>query len=193
VYEPLDTFIQQIAPQFSLDWNLVEPLLRSKPLRKGEYLFQEGDRCEFVGLTLSGCLRMFFLKDGKELTLFFHPEHHVFGDYQSFRQQQPACFSCQAIEASDVLLVNRQVIQTLEAAPDGQRLLRLIVEHLAFRLRDRLLSLYRDSPEQRYLHLLKTDPQLLQRLPQHYVASYLGLEAESLSRLKRRVAQRGLT
>ncbi|XGW00161.1 MAG: Crp/Fnr family transcriptional regulator [Leptolyngbya sp. BL-A-14] len=192
MYKPLAFFIQQIAPQFAVDWSLVEPLLRSRHLGKGEFLFQEGDRCEFVGLTLTGCLRMFFLKDGKELTLFFHPEHHVFGDYQSFRQQQPASFSCQAIEASDVLLVNQHVMQALEAAPDGQRLLRLIVEHLAFRLRDRLLSLYRDSPEQRYLALLETEAPLLQRLPQHYLASYLGIEAESLSRLKRRVAQRGL-
>lgn len=193
MYEPLAAFMQQIAPQFTVDWSVIKPLLRSKKLRKGEFLFQEGDRCEFVGLTLSGCLRMFFLKDGKELTLFFHPENHVLGDYQSFRQQQPACFSCQAIEASEVLLVNQQVIQILEAAPDGQRLLRLIVEHLAFRLRDRLLSLYRDTPEQRYLHLLETEPQLLQRLPQHYLASHLGIEAESLSRLKRRVYQRKLS
>ncbi|MBW4468959.1 MAG: Crp/Fnr family transcriptional regulator [Stenomitos rutilans HA7619-LM2] len=193
MHEPLETFVRQIAPQFTIDWNRVEPLLMSKKLRKGEFLFQEGDRCEFVGLTLKGCLRMFFLKDGKELTLFFQPEKHVFGDYQSFRQQQPACFSCQAIEASEVLLINQQVMQTLEAAPDGQRLLRLLVEHLAFRLRDRLLSLYRDTPEQRYLCLLETEPQLLQRLPQHYLASHLGIEAESLSRLKRRIYQRRLS
>lgn len=134
---------------------------------------------------------MFFLKDGKELTLFFHPEHYPVGDYQNFRLHQPACFSCQAIEDSEVLILNQRVIHILESAPDGQQLMRLMVEYLAFRLRDRLLSLYRDTPEQRYLRLLETESRLLQRVSQHYIASYLGIEPESLSRLKRRVYQRG--
>ncbi|MBI4784041.1 MAG: Crp/Fnr family transcriptional regulator [Oscillatoriophycideae cyanobacterium NC_groundwater_1537_Pr4_S-0.65um_50_18] len=189
--ESLRLFIQSIFPQFVIDWLIVEPLLGTRKLNRGEMLFHEGDTCEFVGLTLKGCLRMFFLKDGKELTLFFHPEHYPVGDYQSFRLHQPACFSCQAIEDSEVLILNQQVIRVLESAPDGQQLMRLMVEYLAFRLRDRLLSLYRDTPEQRYLRLLETEPQLLQRIPQHYIASYLGLEPESLSRLKRRVYQRG--
>lgn len=193
MYKPLHLFIQQISPQFKIDWMLVEPLLESKRLNKGEYLFREGDICEFVGLTLKGCLRMFFLKDGKELTLFFHPENQTVGDYESFRLQRPASFSCQAIEDSEVLIINQQAIQVLETAPDGQKLLRLVVEYLAFRLRDRLLSLYRDTPEQRYLHLLKTEPHLLQRIPQHYLASHLGIEPESMSRLKRRIYQRGIS
>ncbi|UBF28830.1 Crp/Fnr family transcriptional regulator [Kovacikia minuta CCNUW1] len=172
---------------------LVEPLLEIKKLNRGETLFQEGDACEFVGLTLKGCLRMFFLKDGKELTLFFHPEHYPVGDYQSMRLQQPACFFCQAIENSEVLILNRQVIHVLESAPNGQQLMRLIVEFLAFRLRDRLLSLYRDTPEQRYLQLIETEPHLLQRVPQHYIASYLGIEPESLSRLKRRIYQQRIS
>ena len=155
-------------------------------MNKGEFLFREGDVCNFVGLTLKGCLRTFFLKEGKELTLFFHPEQHTLGDYESFRRQRPACFSCQAIEDSKVLIVNAQVIEVLEAIPDGQKLLRLVVEDLAFQLRDRLFSLYRDSPEQRYLSFLKT-PELSQRVSQQYLASHFGIEPESLSRLKRRV------
>jgi CRP-like cAMP-binding protein len=174
-HEPLRAFIEQVFPQFRVDWRDIEPYLRVKTLEKGEFLFQAGDICTSVGFTLQGCLRMFFLKDGKELTLFFHPENRVVGDYQSFRLQQPAVFSCQAIEASDVLILTAQTIQALEAAEQGQQLLRLVVEHLAFGLRDRLLSLYRDSPEQRYLALLQAEPELMQRVSQHYLASYLGL------------------
>lgn len=193
MYEPLRSFIQQILPQFTMDWMLIEPHLQIRNLRKGKLLFQEGDHCDFVGLVLKGCLRMFFLKDGKELTLFFHPENYLFGDYQNFRLQRSACFSCQAIEDSEVLILDQQVIQLLESAPDGQQLLRLIVEYLAFRLRDRLVSLYRDTPEHRYLHLIETESKLLQRIPQHYLASYLGIEPESLSRLKRRIYQRSIS
>lgn len=190
MHEPLRLFIQSIFPQFEVDWLIVEPLLKTRKLNRGEMLFHEGDACEFVGLTLKGCLRMFFLKDGKELTLFFHPEHYPIGDYQNFRLHKPACFSCQAIEDSEILILNQQVMHVLESVADGQQLMRLIVEFLAFRLRDRLLSLYRDTPEQRYLSLLENEPDFLQRIPQHYIASYLGIEPESLSRLKRRVYQR---
>jgi CRP-like cAMP-binding protein len=193
MHEPLRSFIQQILPQFTMDWMLVEPLLQTRNLCKGEFLFRESETCAFVGLVLKGCLRMFFLKDGKELTLFFHSENYPVGDYQNFRLQQPACFSCQAIEDSEVLILDQQIIQVLESAPDGQQLLRLIVEYLAFRLRDRLLSLYRDAPEQRYLYLIETESQLLQRVPQHYLASYLGIEPESLSRLKRRIYRRNIS
>ena len=189
----LDSWIQQVFPQCQVDLTLVEPLLKSRRVDKGEFLFREGEVCDFVGLTLKGCLRTFFLKDGKELTLFFHPEQHTLGDYESLRRQRPACFSCQAIENSEVLIVNAQVIEVLEAVPDGQKLLRLVVENLAFQLRDHLLSLYRDPPEQRYLSFLKTEPKLLQRIPQHYLASHLGIEPESLSRLKRRVHEKDVS
>lgn len=193
MYELLHSFIQQLFPQCKVDLTLVEPLLESRKVHKGEFLFREGDVCGFVGLTMQGCLRTFCLKDGKEFTLFFHPEQHTLGDYESFRWQRPACFSCQAIENSEVLIVNAQAIEVLEAVPDGQKLLRLVVEDLAFQLRDRLLSLYRDPPEQRYLSFLKTEPKLLQRIPQHYLASHLGIEPESLSRLKRRVYEKGVS
>ncbi len=187
MYEPFYEFIRQLLPEFKIDVTLVEPLLESRKVYKGEFLFREGEVCDFVGLTLSGCLRTFFLKDAKEFTLFFHPEHQPLGDYESFRKQQPACFSCQAIEDSEVLLINHQVFQVFEVAPDGQKFLRLHAENLAFMLRDKLLSLFRDTPEQRYLNLIQTEPSLLQRIPQYYLASYLGIEPESLSRLKRRV------
>ena len=74
-----------------------------------------------------------------------------------------------------------------EKAPGGQKLLSLVAEDLAFLLRDKLLSLLIDTPQERYLKLIETEPQLLQRIPQYYLASYLGIEPESLSRLKRRV------
>ncbi|KAB8314599.1 Crp/Fnr family transcriptional regulator [Tolypothrix campylonemoides VB511288] len=189
MYEPFYKFIQQLLPEFNIDLTLVEPLLESRKVYKGEFLFGEGDICEFLGLTLKGCLRTFFLKDAKEFTLFFHPEHQPVGDYESFCKQQPACFSCQAIEDSEVLIVNHQLFHLLEVAPDGQKFLRLHAESLAFMLRDKLLSLFRDTPEQRYLNLIQTEPELLQRIPQYYLASYLGIEPESLSRLKRRVHQ----
>lgn len=192
MYELLHSFVEKLFPQCQIDLTIVEPFLKLKKVCQEEFLFREGDICHFVGLTRKGCFRTFFLKDGKELTLFFHPEHYTVGDYESLRRQKPACFSCQAVEDSEVLLINTQVIKVLETEPDGQKLLRLMVEDLAFQLRDRLLSLYRDSPEQRYINFVENEPSLLQRIPQYYLASHLGIEPESLSRLKHRVDKKKL-
>lgn len=193
MYELLNSYIQHLFPECRIDVTQLEPLLTLRKVQNKDFLFREGDICSFVGLTTKGCLRSYFLKDSKECTLFFHPEHETLGDYESLRRQIPACFSCQAIEDSEVLVLNTQFFKAIEIMLDGQKLIRLVVEELAFQLRDRLLSLYRDSPEQRYLTFLKTQPQLSQRIPQHYLASHLGIEPESLSRLKRRIERKGLS
>ena len=189
MYKPFYTYIQQLLPELKFDNKLIDPLLKSQQLSKGEFVFFEGDICQAVYFNLRGCLRSFVSKNGKEYTLFFHTENQTLGDYESFQKLTPACFSCQAIENSEIIIFNHQALDFFEHTDRGQKLLRFIAEDLAFFLRDKLLSLFLDTPEERYLKLLKTEPNLLQRIPQYYLASYLGIEPESLSRLKRRVYQ----
>lgn len=189
MHESFYAFIQKLSPEFTVDINLLKSILKVREVSKGELLFHKGDICDFVSFTYKGCLRSFIIKDGKEYTLFFHTENQTFGDYESFQKNKPACFSCQAIEESKVLIFNHQTMHLFENAPGGQKLLRLVAEDLAFLLRDKLLSLLIDTPQERYLKLMETQPELLQRIPQYYLASYLGIEPESLSRLKRRINQ----
>ncbi|MEM1255064.1 MAG: Crp/Fnr family transcriptional regulator [Cyanobacteria bacterium P01_H01_bin.21] len=190
MYESFFIFIRQLFPDFHLDFVLLESHLKSKKVCKGDFLFREGEICEFVGFTLKGCLRTFVLKEAKEYTLFFHTERQTFGDYESFQKRCPTRFSIQAVEDSEIMVFNDQVMQFFETTPQGQKFLRLVAEDLAFLLRDKVLSLFLDTPETRYLSLLQTEPELLQRIPQYYLASYLGIEPQSLSRLKRRVHQK---
>lgn len=191
--ELLRSFALRVYSNCPIDFAIVRSRLSLKEVKKNEFLFREGDICRFVGITQKGCLRSFFLSDGKEVTLFFHPEQQTLGDYESMKRQQPAYFSCQAIEDSTVLIVTDEVVTVIESLPGGQKLLRLVVEELAFHLRDRLLSLYRDSPEQRYMRFLALEPALIERISQQHVASYIGVEPESLSRLKRRLRNRAST
>ena len=189
MYQSFYTYLNHLAPEIEINPKSLEPLLKSQKLSKGEFAFHQGDVCQSVYFTLQGCLRSFVIKDAKEYTLFFHPENQSLGDYESFQKGTTACFSCQAIEDSEILVFDRKTMDFFENAPQGQKLLRLIAEDLAFFLRDKLLSLFLDTPEELYLKLLQTEPDLLQRIPQYYLASYLGIEPESLSRLKRRIYQ----
>lgn len=192
-YRSFFEYIQQLSSELTFDPKLIRSFLKFRKISKSELVFHQGDICQAVYFTLHGCLRSFVVKNGKEYTLFFHSEKQTFGDYESFQKQTPAYFSCQAIEDSEIMIFDRRVMIFFENTPDGQKFLRLVAEDLAFFLRDKLLSLFLDTPEERYLKLIKNEPELLQRLPQYYLASYLGIEPESLSRLKRRVYQKEIS
>lgn len=187
----LYVFISQLLPDHGVNFVQVEQQIRKRKVDKGDYLFREGEICQFIGFVVTGCLRIFVLKDGKEVTFDFFVDNRPIGDYESYFRKQPTQFYFQAIEASEILILNDACLKLLFEEPqNGQRLQRLVVENLFFRFRDRLLSLYLDEPQERYLKLLQTEPDLLQRIPQYYLASYLGIEPESLSRLKRRILSR---
>lgn len=107
-------------------------------------------------------------------------------DYESYFYGRPTPFYFQALEDSHVLLLDKSCKDYLfEQHAEGQRLQRLIVERNFILFRDRLLSLYLDSPEERYNLLLRHNPTLMQRISQYHIASYVGVKPESLSRLKK--------
>jgi CRP/FNR family transcriptional regulator, anaerobic regulatory protein len=184
-------FVTQLLPNHGLDLHKLDQQVKRQSIAKDEYLFSAGDVCQFAGFILQGCFRIFLLKDGKEITIDFFLENRPIADYESYFRKCPTPFYFQAVEPSELLILNPSCLELLFEAPlHGQRLQRLFVETLFFRLRNKLLSLYADDPETRYLTLLKHEPELVQRVPQYHLASYLGIEPESLSRLKRRIASR---
>jgi CRP/FNR family transcriptional regulator, anaerobic regulatory protein len=184
-------FITQLLPDHGIDLAKISLQIKKHNVQKDDYLFREGEICQFTGFIVKGCFRIFLLKDDKEITFDFFVENRPIADYESYFRKRPTPFYFQAIEPSEVLILTPSCLEQLfEEPPNGQRLQRIFVETLFFRLRDKLLSLYVDEPEARYLTLLQTEPELVQRVPQYYLASYLGIEPESLSRLKRRILSR---
>jgi CRP-like cAMP-binding protein len=188
MYCQLHDFISHLLPNHGVNLSELDRQIKEREIGKGEYLFQEGNVCQFVGFNIKGCFRVFFLKDGKEITFDFFCENRFIVDYESYFRQHPTRFYFQAVEHSTLLILNDACIEMLFEQPsEGQRLQRIILETVFFRFRDQLLSLYTDKPEERYLNLLHSEPELVKRVSQYHLASYLGIEPESLSRLKRRV------
>jgi CRP-like cAMP-binding protein len=190
MYEPFYTFLLKVLPEFKIEPELFEPFLECIEVRKGEFLFQEGDICRFIGFTLKGCVRLFLIKDERERTLSFHPERKSFGDFRSFLNQEPSQISAQAIEHSKIILFDHRAMSFIEELPDGQKFLRLHAEGFASKMRDKLTSLYMDTPEERYCKIFESEPEILDRVSNYHLASYLGIQPESLSRLKRRIYQK---
>jgi CRP/FNR family transcriptional regulator, anaerobic regulatory protein len=193
MYEPFYAFILKVFPEFKIDPTLFDPFLKCVEVKKGDSLFREGDVCKFIGFTLKGCVRVFLVKDERERTLSFHPENQSFGDFRSFLNQEPSEFSCEAIERSKIILFDRRAMDFIEGLPNGQKFLRLHAEGFASKMRDRLTSLCVDTPEERYCKLLDSEPEIIDRVSNCHLASYLGIQPESLSRLKRRVYQKKIS
>ncbi|MGI4866925.1 MAG: Crp/Fnr family transcriptional regulator [Janthinobacterium lividum] len=136
-----------------------------------------------------GCLRVWFNNQGKDTTFQFFFEQQSVSSLDSFRQHTPSLFSIETIEPCVVWWIAREdayrLLTELGDLPEMR-------ENLAGMLFDRIrhymehcLSFIRDTPKQRYQQLLEKNPQVIQRVPQHYIASYLGISTVHLSRIKK--------
>jgi len=173
------------------EWNIFKQHLRLKALKKKEYFTRAGEICKEVGLIVSGSARYYFVKNGEEITNYFCLDTEFVSSYKSFLRQEPSPASIQVLE--DTLLItfsNKAVHQLLDnpvTAYKMERFGRLIAEYLICCYEDRVQSFVTQTAEERYATLLNSNSLLLQRIPQHYLANYLGITPVSLSRIRRRM------
>jgi CRP-like cAMP-binding protein len=137
-------------------------------------------------------LRHFYLKDGEEKTTYFYFENHFVGAYISCITKQPSALSIQALSDCTMLVFPYDVMEQLyERSATWQKFGRLIAEYLAIGLEDRMVGLLTLSPEERYLELWNSNKRkIVERVPQHYIANYLGVTPVSLSRIRNRALKK---
>lgn len=159
-----------------------------RKLARREHLLLAGEVCDVVYYIVEGCLRYYALSEkGEERTGQFFFENEWYTDYASFLQLQPSGQCIQALEPTQVLILSRKhLYEAYDRTPRLERFGRLMAEQAYLGARGRNMSLLSQTPEQRYQALIERRPQLLQRVPLHYIASFLGIEPESLSRIRKR-------
>lgn len=150
-------------------------------------LLEEGKIADKLYLIRKGCLRLFFYNEGKDITFQFFFEGDFVASFDSLYKRKPSLFSLESIEPTEVSVIKRDVFYNLiEKTPS----LRHVYEEKLidrFRVYQQLfLSQIKNTPQQRYEELLKEYPNIIQRVPQHYIASYLGITPVSLSRIRNR-------
>lgn len=167
----------------------VSNLLPIKSFSKGAFLLQEQNISRQFFFIIKGCVRLFYIVDGVEKSAFFYTENDFVSSYESFTKQIPSKHNFQATEDTEVLIISDQhAFQLLEYSPKFDFLARVIMEEELIAYQEMVASFITLNPKQRYLKFLERKGNLLQRLPQHYIASYLGISPESLSRIKKRIA-----
>ena len=171
---------------------IVSQLFTELRLKAGEYFLREGHICRHVAFVAKGLVRYYINYDGLEKTIFFSREGEFVSEYQSFIPQVASGKNIQALEDTLLYVITRENLQRFyKEVREGERFGRLGIEDIFLAVSQQLDSLYMDTPELRYKRFLETYSGLAQRIPQYYIASYVGVRAPSLSRIRRRLAAGG--
>lgn len=157
-------------------------------------LLEEGKIAHKIFWIKKGCMRVWMNKDGQEITFQFFLENSLVSSIESFWQGTASKFTLETIEPTIVWEAEKVAIQPLLEESLAQPVYRdLFIDVLFQRTFDYVnhsLSFVQSTPEERYLQLCKTRPELIQRIPQHYIASYIGISKVHLSRIKSKQLKR---
>ena len=159
--------------------------------KKGTILLKEGQVSTEAYFVLEGCVRQFFLVDGEERTNNFFTEEQWVISLTSMSQQIPSTHFMECCLDSTLVVGNREKEEDLYSKfPRLESVSRKVMGKVLADQQKLMESYTTDTPEQRYLKLLKSRPDLFQRLPQYQIASYIGVKPESLSRIRKRLVKR---
>ena len=162
-----------------------------KTFEKGHVLLREEQVSNESYFNIEGLVRKYYLVDGEEKTTEFYIEKDAISSLQSYNLKIPSNHYLECIEDCRLAILSREKEQELfERVPSFESICRVSVEEELGVYQDKLAQFMISSPEKRYLELMENRPELLQRVPQYHLASYLGVKPESLSRIRKRIAQR---
>jgi len=167
-------------------------LFQVKKLRKRQYFLQEGDICRYQAFVQQGLLRSYTIDaKGNEHILQFASEGWWMADLSSYLTGEPSFLTMDALEDSTLLLLPRQSWEeAMKKIPALEHYFRIIIQNNLVATQKRLLQSLAESAESKYNRFLQTYPDCVSRVPQHMIASYLGITRETLSRIRRQMADR---
>lgn len=187
--EPALRTISQLITLNEAEQGLFAAILHPRRVKRHEHLLREGEVCDFVLFITKGSLRYYYYNDVVERTGNFFFENAWYTDYESYLTQQPSTLNVEALEKCELLLFYKKELEALaEQHIVFEKLQRKMAERafLGLKKRNDIFNTFH-TPEERYLYLVKEKPLILARVAQHYIASYIGISPQSLSRIRRRI------
>jgi CRP-like cAMP-binding protein len=178
--------LQQVDRQAADNWHLFEPLLHPVEFNNGGHLAHAGIISSTIYFITSGIVRVFTKQPDKEICLDFAFAGQFTTSYASFITQTPSLVTLEAITPVSGFAFHYDELQVLyKSNHAAERTGRLLAEYQYLRKFQRELSFLQYSAQERYVQLLEEHPQIIQQIPVKYIASYLGIEPESLSRIRK--------
>ena len=165
--------------------------IRIDKVAKGTILLKIGQKFLKTYFVLSGCVRQFYLIDGEEKTTNFHTEEEwIFPAIDPSSNQRSDYFLECTEDCVLVLAIEQDCNEQLKRFPLFQELSKIVFEKEIVKQQQKMAKYHNSTPERRYIDLLKEQPELIERIPQYQLSSYIGVKPESLSRIRKRIADR---
>lgn len=184
-------YFQRIMPLSQEEMEAIVETMSIQQYKKGTVLLKEGQISTEVYFVLEGCVRQFYLVDGDEKTNNFFTEEQWVISMNSFSQNNPSNHFLDCCMNSSLIVGNREKEEILyKRFPKLETVSRKVMEKVFAEQQEIMSSYTTDTAEQRYLKLLKSRPDLFQKIPQYQIAGYVGVKPESLSRIRKRIAHR---
>lgn len=191
MFEKLKTYCNAHVPFTDAELDLIDEYFEIVILKNKESLLTQHTVCNFIAFISSGCVRHFHIKDGVERTCDISFENTWVTDFQSFNNNTACIMNLQAMEATTVFLIRKpDLLQLYNINKNYESFGRLMAEKVAQRATEIAMSLSANKPEERFTDLIQKQTDIFQRIPQKYIANFLGISAESLSRIRKRILQK---
>ncbi|MEO1448321.1 MAG: Crp/Fnr family transcriptional regulator [Bacteroidota bacterium] len=185
-----DLLISAIKKGVAFDqagFDAITARLKLVKLDKLEVWQESGRVTAQMAFIQSGILRQFYQKDEKEFTELFYEPGVFIGNHLSYLNKTPSPYAIQALVPSELYVLPFAELESFfPDFPVIEAYSEYVSEQKVLEMNDRLVSRIQDSPEERYAQLLRNQPDVVARIPQYYIAQYLGMRPESLSRLRKR-------
>lgn len=160
-------------------------ILKPRLLEKNQHFLQEGEVCKTIAFIEKGSVRLYYALGERDICKDFLFENAIIGSLASFFSQTPSMLHVAALEETYILEMSYQdVMHLYDSYPSWQKLGRIIAQDQFVKSERREASLLKDSPEIRYKNLIEEHPKVFKRVPLQYIASYLGITPETLSRYR---------
>ncbi|MPT30888.1 MAG: Crp/Fnr family transcriptional regulator [Chryseobacterium sp.] len=185
---------EELKNQLSLsseDWNDYKTFFERLEIPTKTSLLHEGEVSSFAYFIEKGIVRAYYNNDGKDLTFQFFNEKSIFSSIESFRKNIPSLVGFETIEPCILWRIHKNDAEKiLQKAFEDSEMRTVFLDKIFERTLSYMkhfLSFIKDSPQQRYINLSKEHPEIIKRVPQHYIASYLGITTVHLSRIKSKI------
>jgi CRP-like cAMP-binding protein len=189
----VNEFIEHLSKYVTLSDELIAIIVENIVIHhfeKGTILLREGDKVDTCYQVLKGCMRSYVIRDGEDKTIDFYTEEQPVV-IPHFGEAIPSELYLECIEDTAAIVNNSDHEKEMYSKyPEFESVCRIVTEKMMEQNQVSFMDFKTASAEERYLQLIKERPNLIQRVPQYQLASFLGVKPESLSRIRRRIAQK---